>query len=63
MMKTRKEILFSEGVNGMSVPKNKKHINENEPKLKGTFISVMLLGGFLVVSWIGAFLLFISRGI
>lgn len=32
-----------------------------EPELKGTFASVMLLGAFLVITWVGAYLLFISR--
>ncbi|SES79586.1 hypothetical protein SAMN05216389_102208 [Oceanobacillus limi] len=34
---------------------------KESPSLKGTFISVMLLGLFLVLSWVGAFMLFISR--
>jgi hypothetical protein len=29
--------------------------------LKGTFLSVMLLGGFIVLSWLGVFILFINR--
>ncbi|WP_159881016.1 cytochrome c oxidase subunit 2A [Paenibacillus puerhi] len=36
--------------------------SHNEPVLKGTFAAVMLLGLFLVVSWVGIFLLFIARG-
>jgi hypothetical protein len=32
-----------------------------EPELKGTFASVMLLGLFLVLTWVGAYVLFISR--
>ncbi|GIO28416.1 cytochrome c oxidase subunit 2A [Ornithinibacillus bavariensis] len=41
----------------------KKKANHNEEKsdLKGTFVSVMILGVFLVISWIGAFTLFLSR--
>ncbi|XXM74229.1 cytochrome c oxidase subunit 2A [Lysinibacillus sphaericus] len=34
---------------------------ENSSSLKGTLTSVLLLGGFLIVSWIGVFLLFINR--
>ncbi|MEK8127584.1 cytochrome c oxidase subunit 2A [Paenibacillus filicis] len=34
----------------------------NEPVLKGAFASVMLLGLFLVISWVGVFLLFLARG-
>ncbi|GAA0431870.1 hypothetical protein GCM10008983_05570 [Lentibacillus halophilus] len=29
--------------------------------LKGTFISVMLVGAFIIVSWAGVYGLFISR--
>jgi hypothetical protein len=29
--------------------------------LKGTFIAVMLLGIFMLVSWFGAYALFLSR--
>ena len=28
--------------------------------LRGTFISVMLLGGFIIISWLGIYLLFLS---
>lgn len=34
---------------------------EEEHSLKGTFVSVMLLGGFLVLSWLSVFLLFVFR--
>lgn len=34
---------------------------ENEPNLKGTLISVSILGLIILVSWIGAFMLFLSR--
>ncbi|GIQ62591.1 hypothetical protein PACILC2_11590 [Paenibacillus cisolokensis] len=29
--------------------------------LKGAFASVMLLGGFIALTWIGVYLLFLSR--
>ncbi|MFC4596941.1 cytochrome c oxidase subunit 2A [Cohnella hongkongensis] len=32
-----------------------------EQPLKGAFASVMLLGAFLALSWIGVFILFVSR--
>lgn len=32
-----------------------------EPALKGTFVSVLLLGLFIAVTWIGVFALFIVR--
>ncbi|WNR44229.1 cytochrome c oxidase subunit 2A [Paenibacillus roseipurpureus] len=35
--------------------------NEQEPLLNGTFAAVLLLGLFLVVSWVAVFLLFMSR--
>ncbi|SCB83549.1 hypothetical protein GA0061094_0828 [[Bacillus] enclensis] len=34
---------------------------EDSSSLKGTLTSVLLLGGFLLLSWIGVFLLFINR--
>ncbi|WP_091163775.1 cytochrome c oxidase subunit 2A [Paenibacillus sp. 1_12] len=39
--------------------KNHKHSDES---LKGTFVSVLLLGAFIAVSWIGVYVLFIARG-
>lgn len=35
---------------------------ETKHSLKGTFISVMLIGSFIVVLWVSIFLLFLSRG-
>jgi len=35
---------------------------QDEQSLKGTFVSVMLLGGFIALSWLGIFILFVSRG-
>lgn len=32
-----------------------------EPALKGTFVSVLLLGGFLAITWLAVFLLFMAR--
>ncbi|MBO9606829.1 MAG: cytochrome c oxidase subunit 2A [Paenibacillaceae bacterium] len=32
-----------------------------EPALKGTFVSVMLLGAFLIASWVAVFVLFATR--
>ncbi|TMU86810.1 cytochrome c oxidase subunit 2A [Bacillus sp. BHET2] len=34
---------------------------ENSNSLKGTFTSVLFLGGFLVLTWLGVFLLFMNR--
>lgn len=41
----------------MSKPDERKE----EPSLKGTFASVMLLGAFIVLTWIGVFALFMAR--
>lgn len=41
-----------------------KSSSNPEPKehsLKGTFVSVLLLGAFLAIAWAGIFILFISR--
>ncbi|MCM3738905.1 cytochrome c oxidase subunit 2A [Oceanobacillus luteolus] len=46
------------------VTKNQKHVNtnpESEPNLKGTLISVSILGAILLVTWIGALMLFLLR--
>lgn len=34
---------------------------EEENEFKGTFIAVMLLGLFLIVSWVGVWILFLVR--
>ncbi|NOU89730.1 cytochrome c oxidase subunit 2A [Paenibacillus sp. LMG 31460] len=34
---------------------------DQEPVLKGTFASVMLLGAFLAITWVAVFLLFLYR--
>lgn len=31
------------------------------PTLKGTFVSVMILGGFIVATWAAVFILFLVR--
>lgn len=35
---------------------------ESKHSLKGTFVSVMSIGVFIVVLWVGIFFLFLSRG-
>ncbi|MBE1554962.1 cytochrome c oxidase subunit 2A [Sporosarcina limicola] len=35
--------------------------NESSINLKGTFISVMLLGIFILIAWFGLYALFLSR--
>jgi hypothetical protein len=44
---------------GSTMKKDQKHSDES---LKGTFVSVMLLGGFLLVAWVAVYVLFIARG-
>ncbi|WP_273853194.1 cytochrome c oxidase subunit 2A [Guptibacillus spartinae] len=34
---------------------------EEGPNLKGTMIAVMLLGGFIVLSWFGVYWLYLVR--
>jgi hypothetical protein len=46
-----------ERVNRMSRDRSDKE----KDSLKGTFTSVMLLGGFIALSWLGVFILFINR--
>lgn len=38
-----------------------KEEEKHEPDLRGTFISVSILGIFLVVTWIGVWALYLSR--
>lgn len=35
--------------------------NKKEPPLKGTFASVLLLGGFILMTWLGVFILYLVR--
>ncbi|MCR8629730.1 MULTISPECIES: cytochrome c oxidase subunit 2A [Paenibacillus] len=34
---------------------------QEDSSLKGTLVAVMLLGAFLVLTWVGVFVLFIAR--
>jgi hypothetical protein len=34
---------------------------DKDSHLKGTFISVLILGGFIALTWLGVFILFIVR--
>ncbi|RKQ37622.1 cytochrome c oxidase subunit 2A [Oceanobacillus halophilus] len=38
-----------------------KESQEKETNLKGTLISVSILGFVLIASWVGVFILFLSR--
>ncbi|GAA0433587.1 MAG: cytochrome c oxidase subunit 2A [Bacillota bacterium] len=41
--------------------KQKSEERVETPNLKGTLLSVLLLGVFIIVSWFGVFALFLSR--
>lgn len=47
----------------MGNPGMPKKLNEkeNESSLKGTLASVLLLGAFIVVTWLAVFYLFLER--
>nr|WP_209971676.1 cytochrome c oxidase subunit 2A [Paenibacillus eucommiae] len=38
-----------------------KEAKTQDPPLRGTFASVLLLGAFLAVTWFAVFILFLSR--
>jgi hypothetical protein len=40
---------------------NKKLKTKENSSLNGTLVSVFLLGFFLIISWVGVFLLFLER--
>jgi len=42
--------------------KIEKEQSGKEHSLSGTFVSVMLLAGFIIITWLGIFVLFIVRG-
>lgn len=43
--------------------KERENLHSPDDKsLMGTFTSVMLLGGFLIVSWLGVFIIYLLRG-
>ncbi|MGP4081778.1 cytochrome c oxidase subunit 2A [Pseudalkalibacillus sp. R45] len=41
--------------------KELKATQKAEKTLKGTFLSVLFVGGFIVLSWVGIYVLFLSR--
>ena len=63
MMKIRGN-LFERVVTMASIEEKKKEQvthDKKEPDLRGTFISVLLVGLFIIVSWILVYALFIVR--
>ncbi|TCZ67523.1 cytochrome c oxidase subunit 2A [Paenibacillus albiflavus] len=46
---------------GQSVVVTKPSRKDSEPSLKGTFASVMIVGGVILITWVLVFLLFIHR--
>jgi hypothetical protein len=49
------------GVDPVKTTGAKTKHSDDEYSLKGTFASVLMLGGFIVVVWVAIFLLFLSR--
>lgn len=45
----------------MREPETEGKDTEEENEYKGTFVAVMILGLFLVVSWVGVWILFLVR--
>lgn len=45
----------------MTKETNRSERRGDQP-LKGTFAAVLLLGGFIALTWLGVFMLFIHRG-
>ncbi|MEX2414643.1 MAG: cytochrome c oxidase subunit 2A [Paenibacillaceae bacterium] len=43
------------------IAKEMKKLEHQDSRLKGTFISVMILGGFILGCWIFVFILFVVR--
>ncbi|MDP5274869.1 cytochrome c oxidase subunit 2A [Chengkuizengella axinellae] len=45
----------------MGASKTAKKTEQEGHSLKGTFVSVMLLGAFILISWLSVFLIFLFR--
>jgi len=61
---SRKDLIINKVVYIMSKKNHESNHNLQEKSrmdLRGTFISVMLLGGFIIISWLGIYILFLSR--
>ncbi|WP_059170901.1 cytochrome c oxidase subunit 2A [Bacillus sp. FJAT-27445] len=41
--------------------KVKSKVHDSEPVLKGTLVSVFLLGAFIILTWAGVYFLFVDR--
>lgn len=46
---------------GENAPIVENNTHEEEQHLKGTFALSLMLGGLIVVSWVAAFLFYLSR--
>lgn len=53
--------MLMKGEGGTHMSKKRQH-SEDKQSLKGTFVSVMIVGVVIAVCWIGVFMLFINRG-
>jgi hypothetical protein len=49
------------GMAKVELKTNQKTEVEDSSSLKGTFVSVMFLGAFIVVTWVSVYLLFVNR--
>src|SRR5699024_9557872 len=47
--------------NPQTEQKVEEELGKEDENLKGTFTSVMMLGGFLVLSWVGVWILYLIR--
>ena len=48
--------------NNTNLETQKSHVpTESDSSLKGTLTFVMFVGGFIVVSWVAVFILFLNR--
>lgn len=47
--------------NPQTEQKFEEKLGKEDENLKGTFTSVMMLGGFLVLSWVGVWILYLIR--
>ncbi|MFC3768496.1 cytochrome c oxidase subunit 2A [Paenibacillus sp. GCM10012303] len=56
----RQAVQAPQSASQASQPQQDRH-SKSEPSLKGTFAAVMLLGGFIAVTWLAVFVLYLAR--
>jgi len=57
----RVKVIYKEVIHMESHKKKHQTESQDQPDLRGTLISVGILGVFIIVSWLGVWYLFISR--